>query len=562
MANPTVTNRPTTGLARRLNDERLDVRKSDTARQVAANGLEGLASSGAMAVEDAQAVATGLDQAITTVDQAETTAKKTASPEARAQARQMAQSREAGLVAAMNARLPVEQLKATEIGTMDAARVGFAAVKGMDDLVTEMENVAASRSRVGEEIAGLEGKKDRTPGEELLLEAKRQQADALDATSGVLRDRVDTLRATKDAAMNVEEDGSLAFTEEETEQLRAATQATDVAAVAAAVKGRGADAAVAMALEAVSQEQGASNASRTELAAGATNVPAPVDGKTLPAGDSVTVKKGDWLTKIASAHKNVDGSPVTLEQLLDTPGNEKFRAKPDLIHPGDVVKLPKGAVRAEDWKPAPDTTANANAPVVTANANASAATKKNAGKPKLGLASNNTPKPLDANAINQSVARSNAQTRTLNDARQGILDDGVGGLDAKVDPKRISSDADAVIARHQGRKEAVLRVGAEIDAEIKDLSARPTRTTGEEALLQAKRSQRTEVDTVVRALDASIASLEQLKVDASDGRITNAEATGIMNRYQAKQRSVQDSVQAGMTASDQLANAYDRLREG
>ncbi|MCC7070380.1 MAG: hypothetical protein IT383_03600 [Deltaproteobacteria bacterium] len=558
MANNTVTSRPTTAL--RPKDERLDVRKSDNARNVAANGLEGLASSGAMSVDDARDVAGQLDQAITTADQAETAAKKTASPEARAQARQMAQSREAGLVAAMNARLPIEQLEASELGFMDAARVGYTAVKGMDGLVTEMENIAATRSRVGDEIAGLEGKEDRTPGEELLLEAKRQQADALDATSSVLRDRVDTLRATKDAAMNTEADGSLAFTEEETEQLRAATQATDVAAVAAATQGRGADAAVAMALEAVSQEQGAGNASRAELSASATNVPAPVEGKTLPAGDSVTVKKGDWLTKIASAHKNSDGSPVTLEQLLDTPGNEKFRAKPDLIRPGDVVKLPAGAVRAEDWKPT--TTDNANAPVAPSTSNASAATKKNAGKPKLGLASNNGPKPLDAKAIDQSIARSNAQTRTLNDVRQGLLDDGVGGLDAKVDRKRVRTDADAVIARHQERKEAVQRVGGEIDAEIKDLSARPNRTPGEEALLQAKRSQRTEVDTLVSALDGNIASLEQLKVDASDGRISNREAGDIMTRYRAKQSAVQQSVQAGMTASEQLASAYDQLREG
>ncbi len=561
MAGNNVNNRPTTGIARRLNDERLDVRKSETAREVAANGLEKLASSGAMSVEDANAVATELDRALTTADQAEQTAKKTASPEARAQARQMAQSREAGMVAAMNARLPVEQLQATELGKMDAARVGYAAVKGMDTVVTEMENVAAARARVGDEIAGLEGKKDRTPGEELLLQAKQQQADALDATSTVLRQRVDTLRATKDAAMNTEDDGGLAFTEEETEQLRAATHATDIAAVAAATQGRGADAAVAMALEAVAQEQGAGNASRTELSASATNVPAPVDGATLPAGDSVTVKKGDWLTKIASAHKNSDGSPVTLEQLLDTPGNEKFRAKPDLIHPGDIVKLPAGAVRAEDDKPAAAaTTANENA-MANANAPVATATKKNAGKPKLGLAPSVTPKPLDANAINQSVARSNAQTRTLNDARQGVLDDGVGGLGAKVDAKRISKDADAVIGRHQERREAVLRVGTEIDAEIKDLSARPNRSAGEEALLQAKRSQRGEVDALVRTLDGSIASLQQLKADASDGRITDAEATGIMNRYKAKQRGVQESVQAGMTASDQLASAYDRLRE-
>ncbi|MBI1944170.1 MAG: hypothetical protein HYS27_00670 [Deltaproteobacteria bacterium] len=551
-----ITNRSNTTPSRRPNDERLDVRKSANAREVAANGLEGLAKSGAMDVEDARAVAGQLDQAITTADQAEQTANKTASPEARSQARQMAASRETGLAAAMNARLPVELLEATELTKMQAAKVGYTAVKEMEPLVTEMENIAGARARVGEEIAGLEGKKTRTPGEDLLLEAKRQQADALDATSTVLRQRVDTLRATKDAAMNREEDGGLAFTEAEAAQLTSATQATDVAAVAAATKGRGADAAVAMALEAVASEQGnapaLANTSATALSSGATGVEPPADGKTLPAGDSVTVKKGDWLTKIAAGHKNADGSPVTLEQLLDTPGNEKFRAKPDLIHPGDVVKLPAGAVRAEDWKPAVDPKANEPA---TSNV-----PKKPAGKPTLGLSSTTAKKPLDAAAINESVARSNTQTKTLGDVRQAVLDDGVGGLDAKVDAKRIRSEADAVIGRHQGRKEQVQRVGAEIDAEIKDLSARTNRTPGEDALLAAKRAQRGEVDTLVRALDGSISSLQQLKADASDGKITDGEAKGIVSRYQAKQRAVQESVAAGMTASDLLGKAYDQLR--
>ena len=107
MAGNNITNRPGTTPSRKPNDERLDVRKSTNAREVAADGLEGLVTSGKVSLTDAREVATQLDQAITITDQAEQTANKTTSPESRAQARQMAASRETGLAAAMNARLPI-----------------------------------------------------------------------------------------------------------------------------------------------------------------------------------------------------------------------------------------------------------------------------------------------------------------------------------------------------------------------------------------------------------------------------------------------------------------------
>lgn len=554
--------------ARLNNGEATPLKKSDTTaatEEMAGRSLRGMIDAGDISEADGNATAAQLDKAITVADQAEQTAKKTASPEAQAQVRKMATTREAGLAAALHSRLPAEQLQATSLSKMEAAQLGMEAVSTMEPVVTQMENLAAAKSKVGEEIAGLEKKQPRTAGEEALLTAKRHQAEALDATSTVLRDRVDILRATKDAALNEEEDGGLAINDDEAESLAQATRATDVAALAASNKGRMADAEVAMALDAVKKEGAATanlpaNASNVEANAHATGVNAPAGGKTLPAGEPYTVQPGDWLTKIAANHKNADGSRVTLEQLLDTPGNEQFKKNPNLIHPGDVVKLPAGAVRAdgaaanEVKKPA---AAEANAEVTNASVDAK---KTVSNKPKLGLSNTTANKPMDAAQINESIARTNAQMKTVNDARQGLLDDGVGGLDARVDPKRINKDADAVIARHQTRLADVNRVGAEIDNEIKTLSARTNRTPGESALLEAKRTQRSEVTALAGALEGSIAGLKTLKGEASDGRIKDDEARAIMSRYQAKQKGVTDSAAAGMKAGEQLSQAFEALR--
>ena len=48
---------------------------------------------------------------------------------------------------------------------------------------------------------------------------------------------------------------------------------------------------------------------------------------------TVTVKPGDSLSAIAAAHG------LTLKALLALPENAKYRAKPGLIHPGDVVRV-------------------------------------------------------------------------------------------------------------------------------------------------------------------------------------------------------------------------------
>jgi hypothetical protein len=48
---------------------------------------------------------------------------------------------------------------------------------------------------------------------------------------------------------------------------------------------------------------------------------------------TVTVKSGDGLRKIAGAHG------LTLMALRAFPENAKYRAKPGLIHPGDVVRV-------------------------------------------------------------------------------------------------------------------------------------------------------------------------------------------------------------------------------
>lgn len=48
---------------------------------------------------------------------------------------------------------------------------------------------------------------------------------------------------------------------------------------------------------------------------------------------TVTVKAGDLLSEIASAHG------LTLAALLAFPENAKYRANPGLIHPGDVVRV-------------------------------------------------------------------------------------------------------------------------------------------------------------------------------------------------------------------------------
>ena len=48
---------------------------------------------------------------------------------------------------------------------------------------------------------------------------------------------------------------------------------------------------------------------------------------------TVTVKAGDSLSGIASAHK------LTLKALLAFVENAKYRAKPGLIHPGDIVRV-------------------------------------------------------------------------------------------------------------------------------------------------------------------------------------------------------------------------------
>jgi LysM repeat protein len=47
---------------------------------------------------------------------------------------------------------------------------------------------------------------------------------------------------------------------------------------------------------------------------------------------TVTVKAGDTLSEIASAHR------LALAALLAFPENAKYRANPGLIHPGDIVR--------------------------------------------------------------------------------------------------------------------------------------------------------------------------------------------------------------------------------
>ena len=48
---------------------------------------------------------------------------------------------------------------------------------------------------------------------------------------------------------------------------------------------------------------------------------------------TVTVKSGDSLSAIASAHR------LTLAALLAFPEDAKYRANPSLIHPGDIVRV-------------------------------------------------------------------------------------------------------------------------------------------------------------------------------------------------------------------------------
>lgn len=52
-----------------------------------------------------------------------------------------------------------------------------------------------------------------------------------------------------------------------------------------------------------------------------------------PSITTVTVKSGDSLSAIASAHS------LTLKALLAFPENAKYRANPELIHPGDIVRV-------------------------------------------------------------------------------------------------------------------------------------------------------------------------------------------------------------------------------
>ena len=52
-----------------------------------------------------------------------------------------------------------------------------------------------------------------------------------------------------------------------------------------------------------------------------------------PLTTSVTVKAGDSLSAIAAAHG------LTLKAILAFPEHAKYRAKPGLIHPGDVVRV-------------------------------------------------------------------------------------------------------------------------------------------------------------------------------------------------------------------------------
>lgn len=493
-----------------------------------------------------------LTNAAATVAAAEAQVRRVASPQVQQAAREMASTRDGGLSAAMNARLNIEKLAPKPLGLFEAGLAGLSSTAAMGPLVTQMENIAGARGRIAQEIAGLEGKPNRTEGQTLLLEAKRQQGDALDAASGVLRSRIETLRATSNAALNTEQVGGKAFTKAELDGLAAATRATDLAAAKAAIKGRGADAAVALALAQVQREQATTSAGAPGIAqasADATGVPAPTAGEAPPAGGSVTIKEGDWLTKVAAGHKNADGSRVTLEQLLDTPGNEKFRKNPNLIHPGDVVTLPKGALSAAAFEAA-------KAKAAGAPSSASLPGPANAGGPARSERTAAAPGRAELDA---SIQRSNAQMKTVNDVRQAALDDGVGGLDARVDAARISEDADAVIARHGKRLEALGQVGKEIDAEIKTLTKRPSRSPGEEALLGAKRAQRSEVDTLVTALRGNVESLQQLKKETADGAIDGAEARAMLERTRAKNTGLATSASAGLQASDQLAEAYRLL---
>lgn len=59
----------------------------------------------------------------------------------------------------------------------------------------------------------------------------------------------------------------------------------------------------------------------------------PGQRDTRPPVTTVTIKAGDTLSEIASAHG------LTLKALLAFPENARYRVKPGLIHPDDIVRV-------------------------------------------------------------------------------------------------------------------------------------------------------------------------------------------------------------------------------
>lgn len=290
-------------------------------------------------------------------------------------ARRHAQVGEQARRAALEIRLPVEDMDhflgpwdpsvaANALGILDKSKAALAAEKA---------NVAGAMKEIGADIAGLEAKSARTPAEDRLLAGKRLQLDAFNALGQAIDLRIDSL-AKSGGALKYDNFGGETSGGPEVSIHEAAALAQHGAGIDVALDGKGssegivqigqkADAAVIAASAQLDAERAAApKAAQAAPATAASDgkgpaaaaAPAAAAGAAAAKGQTVTVKEGQWLSRIAANAKGPDGKTVSVEQLLAMPENKHIKDKNaggNLIHPGDKITLPPGFTHPDGVAP-------------------------------------------------------------------------------------------------------------------------------------------------------------------------------------------------------------------
>jgi hypothetical protein len=305
---------------------------SQNGKAASADTLRTAAENTKLSADEKSAITQALQKATATTKGATTTStdaetqRASVDPNESSSARRHAATAERARQAALEARLPVEDMGRFE-GVWDP-KVAQKAITELDkrqaSLETEKKNLGAAITEVTGEIKTLEGKPKRTDAEDLLLMGKRQQLDTFKALDEVLDGRIDQMKRSKGALKYDNFENEIGKNEVSREEALALAQqgvGVDTAANSIAQLGRRADANVIRAQDLVEKDAKTAGTTQTEAAK-------PLDAATLDKTVSdIAMGVGTDKSKINSASKifaALDGkTPAQIDQIKKA-YNEKY----------------------------------------------------------------------------------------------------------------------------------------------------------------------------------------------------------------------------------------------